>query len=143
MDLLTDQEISVAVVHRLVLHRAVAQVHVHGQSVSAPGIAGTANRMQSSHKVHLSGGHIERIPAHLVRVRVLFVPCGAHERSDIVPLERLVDHRWAYPVQPAANVFGAGSREGTTGELFGVQTVGALLRGVLTLWESVRAAGVL
>lgn len=51
--------------------------------------------------------------------------------------------RWTDSVEPGSLIFGTGSSEGRSGQLFGIQAVGTFLRGVLILWQCVGVIGVL
>lgn len=140
----TNQEVAVTVVERLVHHRQVAQVHVNGDAMSRPRIARSAQRVQALHEVDgVSVGwrYVERRPAHLVRIGRQFVPVGQQMLAALRCRnggERLVHGRRPDAIQPGARVLGARCGEGGAGQLFGVQTVGALLRRVLRGRQRIR-----
>ena len=64
----TNEEVSVGILHRFVVHGSVARVNVNGQAVAARRVTCSAQGAQSLDEIHgriVLTGNIERFPPHL------------------------------------------------------------------------------
>lgn len=118
--LLTNQEVTITIIHGRVDHRAVAQIHMDRYAVSGPRISCPADRVQSLHKVHIGRifagqRHIERHPTHLIRIGRQLVPVGGQPFGILECGKRLMNHRRTNAIEPSSGVLSSRCRERGSG----------------------------
>ena len=132
-----DEHLAVGVVEEAVGHGGVGGVEVDADAVLRGGVAVAAEGDDAFDEVGGRGWEWERVPAHLVGRRGLFVEGAAAQEGGFGEwLVGLVDDRGADAVHPGAAVEAARGGEGGAAYLLGVEAEGMLLRGVLADGES-------